>query len=114
MSVADELTEKELRRLSRRDLLALMVDMAKRTEELEKTLELERERHSRELEQVRAAYDEKTRQASLRAEKRLERLIDRLETGYSDAERTRGRTAGVFRNFFDSLCSVFTKTRKPN
>ena len=108
MAVTDEFTEKELRRLSRRDLLTLMVDMAKRTDELERTLELEREQHKLELERVKAAA-ESSRQAGIRAEQRLERLIDRLERGYAASGYAAKNKTGVVRKLVSELRSFFKK-----
>lgn len=113
MSVTDELTEKELRRLSRKELLALMLDMAKRTEELERGLELERERHLQELEHVKAAAVESSQRAYIRAEHRLERLAERLERGYTLPGRA-GKNDGAVRSFFSGLSRTFFKKGKPN
>lgn|GEM_PF-5779903 len=51
MSKIEELTEKELRRLTRRDLLALMLEQARQIASLEQAMQEAEERHRRESEE---------------------------------------------------------------
>ncbi len=56
MSKIDALTEKELRRLSRKDLLYLLIDLSRELEELQETLKTEREAHLEELAETEQIY----------------------------------------------------------
>ena len=59
MKDINELTQKELRRLSRKDLLTLMLDQARQIEALEQKLEDEKARRIRELLERDHIYEEK-------------------------------------------------------
>jgi len=73
------LTEKDLRRLSRKDLLVLMLDQAGQLEALEKALREADERRLRELEEQRCACGRVLAAQSERAAEQIRLLRLRLE-----------------------------------
>jgi len=74
MTAIQNLTEKELRRLGRRDLLALMLDQAKTLDTLEHQYQDEQSRHARELEALRQSHEEATRRLKASYEERIGQL----------------------------------------
>ena len=75
----EDLTPKELHRLSRRDLLILLLEQVKQTEELERSLAEEQAKHHRELTEKEAAYAEKLETQQQINDLRLALLKQRLE-----------------------------------
>lgn len=75
----EELTPKEIRRLSRRDLLILLLEQVKQKEELERALAEEQAKHIRELTEKEAACAEKLETQQQINDLRLALLKQRLE-----------------------------------
>jgi ABC-type branched-subunit amino acid transport system substrate-binding protein len=59
LSRIEDLTEKELRRLSRRDLLVLMLDQARQIEALRQAMQEAEERHVQELAEKERVFSER-------------------------------------------------------
>ena len=79
MTKIEALTPKELRRLSRRDLLILLLEQVKQTEELERSLAEEQTKHRWELAEKETAYAEKLETQQQINDLRLALLKQRLE-----------------------------------
>ncbi|MBO4694069.1 MAG: hypothetical protein J5659_06755 [Clostridia bacterium] len=108
------LTNKELRRLSRRDLLALMLEQAKQIEKLKERIDVEKQHYQQEIAKKESAYKEKIE--VLRKEK--DAKIEILNQKLLYAERNRGffgsvdHTGSRKKSFFGNLMKELFSDRK--
>jgi len=79
MAKINDLTEKELRRLGRRDLLALLLEQSKELDELEQRMQAERTRHAQETEELRQRHLEELKRLKETSGERIDLLTSRVE-----------------------------------
>ena len=83
MTELKDLTDRELRRLSRRDLLMLLLEQQKRVEALEQALREEKEAREKALSQQEEAFAQRLSEQSRQAEARIKLLSSQLGEGKS-------------------------------
>jgi len=79
MAKINDLTEKELRRLGRRDLLALLLEQSKELDELEQRMQAEQTRHAQETEELRQRHLEELKRLKETSGERIDLLTSRVE-----------------------------------